>query len=272
MVALLLHALFAWVVWRAMLPPTLKPPTDTPSLVVLHMRLISDASPAAAAAPPPVALPAAPKRPQPQSPIARPTKPPVIQRGPPAKQAMTMQLPASHPPPLYNKDGDVRLPASATSAAKPGYVSHALQGDTRIMRHDSPIKYKATRFDQYFPPPDETAGGAVVRHVVSAIIKTKAVRLPGGIHLKCKTLLGIPTPICGDPPAPPSAKDGDERLSMAPAKLAGDPHAPGHPSVNACIAMYRAGKPLADGCPVDTPARSVDADKRAQARKHWGGQ
>ena len=68
------------------------------------------------------------------------------------------------------------------------------------------------------------------------------------------------------PPAPPSAKGGDARLSMAPAKpLAVDPHAPPPPSVAACIALYRAGKPLVWGCPADTPNRAVDDELHQRA-------
>jgi len=40
--------------------------------------------------------------------------------------------------------------------------------------------------------------------------------------------------------------------------------------VEACIAMYRAGKPLAYGCPVDTPDRAVDAELREHAAKGTG--
>ena len=53
---------------------------------------------------------------------------------------------------------------------------------------------------------------------------------------------------------------------MAPAKpLDGNAHAPKKPDEAACIAMYRAGKPLAWGCPVDTPNRAVDAELRERA-------
>lgn len=173
------------------------------------------------------------------------------------------------PPPavLRDRDGQLLLPAPAASAgAKPDYVQHLPQGDARIMRNVDPVRYQATRFEKYFPPPDETAGGALVRHVGEALIKTKDVDLPGGVHLKCKTLLGIPTFDCAMPPTPPSAKDGDARLSMAPAKpLATDPHAAPPPSVAACIAMYRAGKPLAWGCPADTPNRAVDDELHQRA-------
>ena len=104
-------------------------------------------------------------------------------------------------------------------------------------------------------------GGAALRHVVDAVVKDTDVDLPGGIHLKCKTVVGVPIPNCINPPSPPSAKVGDERLSMAPSKpLAPDPHAAKPPSVEACIAIYRADKPLPWGCPTDTPNRAVDAE------------
>lgn len=186
---------------------------------------------------------------------------------------MTVQLttPKSDKPShlrLYDQTGRAVLaPAPASTAPAPDYVQRKPQGDTRIMHDTDPVKYKATRFDKDFPPPDESLGGAAVRHAVDAVVKSKEVNLPGGIHLKCKTVLGIPTPICHDPPSPPSAKDGDERLNMAPVPLAPSPHAPKPPSVEACIAMYRAGKPLVHGCPVDTPNRSVDAEMRERARQ-----
>ena len=36
-------------------------------------------------------------------------------------------------------------------------------------------------------------------------------------------------------------------------------------SVEECIAIYRAEKPLPQGCPIDTPTRSVDADMQERA-------
>jgi hypothetical protein len=258
MVAVLLHALFVVATWYGMRPrPT--PTTVARTDEVLRIRLIAR-SPIAAVAPPP-----AQNLPPPPKPHTRPRLPEPV-----AKEAMTLQLPPPKPATaarLYDKNGQPLLPAAAASAPEPGYVQHLPQGDARVMQHTDPIKYKATRFEQYFPPPDETAGGAAVRHVVDAVVKSKDVDLPKGVHLKCMTVLGIPTPNCINPPAPPSAKDGDERLSMAPATpLDGGAHAPKPPSVEACIAMYRAGKPLESGCPVDTPNRSVDAELREHAK------
>jgi hypothetical protein len=137
------------------------------------------------------------------------------------------------------------------------------QGDTRVMSHDNPITYQATRFDG-----DWAKGNTVDQALQKIVDKTtvkKTVRLPGGVRVHCAVFL-LFGGCSGEPPAPPSAKDGDERLSMAPAKsLAPDPHPPTPPTVEACIAMYRDGKPLAWGCPVDTPKRAIDEETRERA-------
>jgi hypothetical protein len=252
LLALALHVLFAALVWQAL--RTTLPPNGAPNHalvarfvpIVLPQRIISP-EPAAPVKPRTVAAqrsPAPPPRPRPDE----------------AEVTTTATL--------YDRDGQPLLPppAPSASAATPGSVQRLPQGDAQVMRHANPLPYQPTRLDPYFPPPGESAGGAAVRKLKDAVVGTKAVDLPGGIHLKCKTLLGIPTPNCSDPPAPPSAKDGDERLSMAPARpLAADPHPPAKPALAECIAMYRAGKPLAWGCPVDTPDRAVDDELRRRA-------
>jgi hypothetical protein len=257
-VAVVLHGLFMLAIWYGMRPPPIAAPTEMHADEVLQVRFITRV-PASHAAPPDMQAP-----PPPPKARALPKR-----SEPVAKNAMTLQVPTPKPAAaarLYDEHGQPLLPAASASAPAPGYVQRLPQGDTRVMQHADPIKYKATRFEQYFPPPDETAGGAAVRHAVDAVVKSKDVDLPGGVHLKCMTVLGIPTPNCINPPAPPSAKDGDERLSMAPAKpLDGEAHAPKKPDEAACIAMYRAGKPLAWGCPVDTPNRAVDAELRERA-------
>jgi hypothetical protein len=166
-------------------------------------------------------------------------------------------------PRLRDHDGQPLLPAEPASAtAKPGYIQRLPQGDAQVMRHDSPVQYKATRLEAFFPPPNETLLHEGVRH---ALDKTrtgnkKPVNLGRGVHLQCKTLFGIPTPICTMPPAPPSKKDGDARLNMAPAApLAKELTPPGR-DLATCIARYRAGEPLPYGCPVDTVKRAVDAE------------
>ena len=259
-VAVLLHALFVVAIWHIMRPPPSRAVAE-PAEQVLQVRFISRA-PTASVKPPPA--------PPPPPPARRPSA--VITHEPVAKDAMRLQSPLATPAEtphlkLFDKQGRALLPATAASSAEPGYVQNTPQGDKRIMQHTDPIKYEATRFEQYFPPPDESAGGAAVRHVIDKVVKSTDVDLPHGVHLKCTTIVGIPIPNCINPPAPPSAKDGDERLSMAPAQPLDVPaHTPKPLGEKACIAIYRRGKPLPWGCPIDTPDRAVDAELRARAR------
>jgi hypothetical protein len=195
---------------------------------------------------------------------------------PPAKNAMTVSMPTPQPPPasepasrptlrLFDKSGQpILAPAAASTAPVPEYVQRKPEGDTQVMDHRNPIRVQNTRFDKDFPPVNESMGGTAVRKVVEKVTKQHDVRLPGGIHLKCTFVTG-----CQDPPPKPSAKGGDERLSMAPANpLADIPDAPKPPSESECIAIYRAGKALPHGCPIDTPNRSVDAELRERAHPH----
>lgn len=263
-VMLMLHGLFSAIVWWEMRPPSTHEVVRVRLDDALQVRFIERA-PHAASAPPP-ALPVTPP--------PRAIRP--IVHEPPAKGAMTASLPAPAAPPapalrLFDRTGQPLLPAAAAStAATPGYIQRLPQGDAQVMRHDDPVKYKATRFDNDFPPPDETIVGQTVRGVLRSTHtgQNKDVNLGHGVHLKCKTLFGIPTPDCGMPPPPPSKKDGDERLNMAPAPLVKG-MAPPPRKLSECIALYRDGKPLPHGCPVDTPQRAVDAecDEARQAGK-----
>jgi hypothetical protein len=255
-VVLALHVLFGSVAWWEMRPQPEREVVRVRLDDALQVRFIEQPRPAAPVPPPSMPAPAPPAPP-----------PPVRER--PRPDAMTASLPApaaSSPPAplrLFDRTGQPLLPARATSSAAPapGYVQRMPQGDSRVMSHDSPIKYQATRFEKGFPPPDETIVGQGIRRALSATRsnENESVGLGHGIHLKCKTLFGIPTPMCGLPPAPPSKKDGDERLDMAPPPLARE-LAPPQRELSGCIALYRAGKPLPHGCPVDTPQRAVDAE------------
>lgn len=257
---LLLHGLFAAVAWYGMRPATRPVAPATPDQLMQVRFFDTELAPAARSAvppPPPLLLPPPPRPPR---------TPPV----PPAKDALVVQPPpvAASAPRLFDQHGRPLLPAAPASASTPGYVQRMPQGDTGIMQHDSPIKYRATRFAD-----DWNRGGSSVDDALQKVVdKTtvkKTIRLPGGIRIHCAISLAMLAGGCGgDPPPPPSAKDGDERLNMAPAtSLDGHAHGFKAPSVEACIAMYRAGKPLDHGCPVDTPNRSVDAEAHAQATK-----
>lgn len=259
-VAMLLHVLFVLVIWGMMRPPASVPAQARPEQV-LQVRFITNTPATLPPPPPPLALP-----PPPSAPHVLP-KP----REPVSKEAMTLQVPTPTPKPAdtvqpYNTN-DVpqpQLPASGASAPTPGYVQNLPKGDTQIMQHDDPVTYQATRFDK-----DWGKGNMVDNALQKIVDKTtvkKTIRLPGGVRIHCAVSLAMLAGGCGgDPPPPPSAKDGDERLSMAATPLASDPKAAKLPSVEACIALYRAGKPLAWGCPVDTPNRAIDAELRDRA-------
>jgi hypothetical protein len=254
-----LHAFFAVVLWRETQPG---PPrafatsAATSSEPVLQVRFIPRAELAAARVVPPPALPRPPPRPKPVREAPRPDAMRVEVPGP-APAASSSVSPA---PQLFDRNGVAQLPAASASTAAPvpGYVQRKPTGDMQVMDHTSPLPYKATRFEQYFPPPGENAAQAGLRKVVAPLFKQHAVNLPRGVHLKCSLLGG-----CSDPPAPPPPNDGDERLNMAPAApLAKDPHPPVPPSLQTCIAAWRSEGPLPYGCPVDTPARAVDEEVR----------
>jgi hypothetical protein len=261
-VAVLLHALFVMVIWHAMRPALLADAVHVRHEEAMQIRFIE--STPAPGAPPPPAAPSLPSRPAAPTRIVAPPK----VREPAAKDAMTIQPPPPKPATaasLFDKEGQPVLPAAASTPAPPtpGYVQRMPQGDTKVMSHDNPVTYQATRFDG-----DWAKGSAVdqaLQKVVDKATVKKTVRLPGGVRVHCAVFL-LFGGCSGEPPAPPSAKDGDERLSMAPAKsLAPDPHPPTPPTVEACIALYRDGKPLGWGCPVDTPSRAIDEEARERA-------
>ncbi len=252
---LLLHGLFGLIAWFGTRPPASKPEVTATAEQFMQVRFF-DSRPAMVAPPPP----AMPKPPPPHT-------PPV----PPAKGALVVQTPPSvtaAPPRLFDDQGRPLLPATAVSAPAPvpGYVQRTPQGDTQIMKHDSPIKYRPTRFEDDWREGGSSVDDALQKLVDKTTVK-KTIRLPGGLRIHCAVSLAMLAGGCGgDPPPPPSRKDGDERLNMAPARsLDGDAHGFKPPSVESCIAMYRAGEPLSHGCPVDTPNRSVDAELRERA-------
>jgi hypothetical protein len=265
---LVLHALFALALWYEMQP---KPPHLAVAHIdidhVLTVRLIDHSSkPRAAQLPEPPTLPTL----VPPRQVVIPRVRPVTHKKSP-RDAMVVQDHAATPASaasvatpsatsLFAKDGSVRLPpttagvlATASAKAKPAKPAD----DRQIMQHDSNrMQYKATRFEKYFPPPNETAGGAVGRHVGDAI---KAIAKSICDPKKSSTASNL---LCGVPPLPPSPKDGDERLNLPPPPLADDPNPPTPPPLSSCIAEYKADKPLSDGCPLNTPDLAFKAEMR----------
>ena len=259
---LILHALFALVLWYAMqakLPSQAVAAVETEQ--ALEVRFIDHPS-APAAAPPPAPPTLAPP-PQAPPPRARP-----IVKEKPHRDAMVVQDHEAPPPPatsvatppassVFAKDGSVRLAptqidyASTNPKIKPAKPTD----DSQIMQHDyNQMHTKTTRFEKYFPPPNETAGGKVGRHVGDAI-KAIAASI-------CDPKKPGFNPLCGTPPIPPSPKDGDERLNMPAQSLAADPNPPKPPPLSTCFAEYRNTKPLSYGCPIDTPDLAFKAEMR----------
>ncbi|MEP7184329.1 MAG: hypothetical protein ABI767_00710 [Rhodanobacter sp.] len=261
---LVLHALFALVLWYTMQPKPLHimvAPVDQ----LLIVRLI-DQSSTPHAAPPPAPL-ALPKIVPPRQVMTSRVRPVTHEK--PRRDAMVVQDHRATPAPaasvampsairLYAKDGSIRLPpttagVSATAIAKPAKPAD----DRQIMHHDrNRMHYKATRFEKYFPPPNETAGGALGRHIGDAIKEmTKSLCDP-------KKPSAASDALCGVPPLPPSPKDGDERLNLPPPPLADDPQPAKSLPLSTCIAEYKADKPLLYGCPVNTPDLAFKAEMR----------
>lgn len=266
-IALFLHVLFVLVVWYEMQPgahlyeaQAVHAPADNS----IQVRFITHSAPVA----PPSPIP-------PPLPVPHPAPEPV------SKHAMTLHMPGTAPAPaqpqpapatsvpptptLFDRTGRIILPPSGSSAPAPDYVQRGPQGDTQVMQHHAGDEYKSApnQFQKYFPPPKESFVGGLMRKLNGSESNTKSVDLPHGIHLKCQKVLGIPIPNCGIPPDPPPPTDGDERLNMAPASLTNGSNAPPKPDVATCIAIYKAGKPLPYGCPVDTPARAASMQKPA---------
>jgi hypothetical protein len=256
---LVLHALFALALWYEM-QPKLQHVAVVPIYVdqVLTVRLIDQ-----------------PSKPRPVQPPEPPTPPklvlpphvrPVTHEKPP-RDAMVVQdhaapapvaSVATPPSSLFAKDGSIRLPPTTEPTPAPASTTAAKPADDRqIMQHDlDRMHTKTTRFEKYFPPPNETAGGAVGRHIGDAL-KEMAASMCDPKNPSTATNL-----LCGAPPIPPSPKDGDERLNLPPTPLAGDPNPPNAPPLSTCIAEYNAIKPLSYGCPLDTPDLAFKAEMR----------
>jgi hypothetical protein len=260
-IAVALHVLFVAVVWHEM-----KPGASLPQVVRvqidqgIQVRFIAR-RPAVSAAVPPAVTPPPPPRPA-REPVSKNAMT-VVHMPEPAPRATQPAPAASAPRPvLFDRTGQIVLPANASSAAAPAeYVQRAPRGDTQIMRDRDLIKYKPTKLDPYWRKSTNAIDDALQKAVEKTTVK-KTIQLPGGIRIHCGISFAALAGGCGgDPPPPPPPNDGDERLNMAPASLVrGAPS--NKPDVATCIADYRAGKPLPHGCPVDTPARAVDAEKK----------
>ncbi|QRN55853.1 hypothetical protein ISN74_09640 [Dyella caseinilytica] len=265
---LALHVLFALMLWSAMQSKSQHlavVPVDGDQMLIVHL---PDDTHMPRAAPPP-APPTLPELVPPQQ--AAPSRLRPVSHEKPRPDAMVVQDHEAAPAPatsvaspaassLFAQDGSIRLPPSLTNIPIPtsaGTKPAKPTDDSQIMRHDiNPMHFKPTRFDKYFPPPNETAGGAVGRHIGDAIQAiTKSMCDP----TKRSTATNL---LCGAPPLPPSPKDRDERLNLPSSSLAGDTQPIKPMPLSTCIAEYNDGKPLSYGCPINTPDLAFQAEMR----------
>jgi hypothetical protein len=159
----------------------------------------------------------------------------------------------------------------------PRYVSHRLQGNSDVMtRGEHGLQVKSTVFSPYWVPQDRDVLDQGLQDLVDATTMHKTFDLGHGIRLHCANSIlgfGMVFGCTGDPPAPPSAKSGDSRLSMAPAKplvsgLGKSDHVHDVPAAAAsvfslsspnaarCETGRVAGAPPAPDCPQQPTARS----------------
>lgn len=254
-VVLALHALFALMLWNAMRPPSEE--RDQP----LSVRLIDVATPAKQFPSPAAPVMASPASARPVKP--KPTKKPHSEsiNASAAKPAPTPAPPGNKPDAsqLFSADGSIRLPPEHIqySANTPSEVKTSKPKDDRqVMEHTDFTHYQPTRFNKYFPPPNETLGGAVGRHIDN-VIKEIAKTMCDPEKRSTATNL-----LCGAPPIPPDPKDTDERLNLPPSALAGG-GTPAKPvPLLTCIDEYGQGKGLSQGCPVNTPEIIFQAQMR----------
>lgn len=254
-VVLALHALFALMLWNAMQPPSGE--REQP----LRVRLIDVATPSKQSPPPaiPVMVTLAPATPAKfkstekqhkeviDAPVTKPT---------PTPTPSGNKLEASQ---LFSASGSVRLPPEHIqySANTPSEVKASKPKDDRqIMEHTDFTHYQPTRFNKYFPPPNETLGGAVGRHI-DDVIKEIAKTMCDPENRNTATNL-----LCGAPPIPPDPKDTDERLNLPPPPLAGGGTPAKSVPLSTCIDEYGQGKGLSQGCPVNTPEIIFQAQMR----------
>ena len=276
-IVLVLHVLFGWLTWHEMQLGKAAALAREERSGALLVRLI----PHAATPPGPAAAPELVPPPPPEpAPPPRPVNRPVVHEAP-AKNAMTVSLPPEPPAPassiaappqpdLYNAAGQPALPATAstaTPAPEGDYVRQMPQGDAKIMQHSTTVPYQATRFEKDWHKRGGSSVDDALQKGVDKSTVSHTFHVAPGVRIHCSiSLLALGGGCGGDPPPPPPSNDGDMRMNMAPASQL----APGSPppktiSVAECIAIYRAEKPLPQGCPVDTPTRAVDAEMQERA-------
>lgn len=151
----------------------------------------------------------------------------------------------------------------------PDFIPPQPTDSAGIMSHRSIVGYTKSRFEDAWVPRDESVVSEGLRRAQDAATLKKTVDFGHGVRMHCA--VGPLGGGCGfgDAPSKAAAKDGDVRLSMAPAhSLANDlPDAPTPPSEAACVAAYRVDARVPQGCPTDTPLKAMDAENAERVRR-----
>lgn len=209
---LLAHVALVWLAWRILRPS----PHRHGGREVIAVMLIEPS----ANLPPPPPLLAPPPLPGQRTAMPRP-----VHHEAPAKGAISATLEGVKPPPLqlYQSNGQIRVPSSASTAAPaPAYRAPELKG-SHIYNGKSPVPYTPTRFNKDWAPDKESLGAKTVGRAVDKVIEKttvqKTVKLPFGMKAHCVlSPLALLAGCSGTPPQPPPKNDNDVRLSMPPAE------------------------------------------------------
>ena len=208
---LLAHVLLVWLAWRVLRPS----PHRHGGRDVIAVMLIE---PEANLPPPPPLL-------APPPPGQRTSMPRPVHREVAAKGAISATLEGVKPPPLtlYQSNGQIRVPPSASTAAPaPAYRAPGIKG-SQISSGASPLPYKPTRFNKDWAPDHESLGAKTIGRAVDKVLEKttvqKTVKLPFGMKAHCVlSPLALLAGCSGTPPQPPPKNDNDVRLSMPPAE------------------------------------------------------
>jgi hypothetical protein len=101
-----------------------------------------------------------------------------------ALPAQTAQPPVTSPSlPLYNDDGSVRIPAEVLADLAKlrsdersfDFQQPGLERAAKLLRHESPLEYQATRFDKYWQPRQDLLTEVLTKAVEAS---TKEIRIP----------------------------------------------------------------------------------------------
>jgi hypothetical protein len=192
---------------------------------------------------------------------------------------MPKATPAASQTPLPTPE---RVPFSRSSAADPpatqksdptevtpDYRPQRPTDSAGVMSHRDIVGYTKSRFDDAWAPRDENVVSRGLRRAQDAATIKKTLDLGHGVRVHCA--VGPLGGGCGfgDAPSKAAAKDGDVRLSMAPATaLVKDmPGASSPPSEAECVAAYRADARVPQGCPSNTPLKAMDAENAERVRR-----